>query len=261
MSGLGLPPELLFLIPMAFVAGFVDAVVGGGGLIQIPALFLAYPQASPAALFGTNKLASICGTSVAAWRYLRGVAVPWNGALPAVAAALVAGYGGAAAVSLMPREWMRPLVLVLLVLVALYTLRRRDFGSVHAPRLGPAAERWMGAVVGAVIGFYDGFFGPGTGAFLIFAFVRIFGYDFLAASACAKLVNWITNFAALAYFGATGNVVWLVAAGMAAANVGGAALGSRLALAKGSPFVRRFFLVVLSLMIARLGWDTVQAWF
>ncbi|MBI4755932.1 MAG: TSUP family transporter [Betaproteobacteria bacterium] len=250
--------ELLFLAPLAFVAGLVDAVVGGGGLIQIPALFTAFPQGAPATLFGTNKLASICGTSVAALRYLRRVPVRWQAMLPALGAALVCSWLGALAVSLLPREVLRPLVLALLLLVAIYTFRRKDFGAIHAPLLGPRAERWAGLAVGAVLGFYDGFFGPGTGAFLIFLFIRYFGYDFLTASASAKLVNWTTNLAALAYFAPTGNVLWITALAMGACNIAGAVVGSQLAMRRGSGFVRGFFLVVLVALIGKFAVDTLR---
>lgn len=248
--------DALLLAGVAFVAGLVDAVVGGGGLIQIPALFALLPQALPAALFGTNKFSSIFGTASAAWRYSRQIAVPWRWALPAAAAALPASYLGAMAVSLLPRELLRPLVLVLLVAVALYTLVHKDFGSDEA--IGPAARgsALVAVASGALLGFYDGFFGPGAGSFLIFVFVRFFGLSFLAASSAAKVVNVATNFAALLYFSAHGQVLWPAALMMAACNVAGAQCGSHLALRHGSVLVRRVFLVVVASLIAKFGYDT-----
>lgn len=248
--------DLLLLAGMAFVAGLVDAVVGGGGLIQIPALFTVLPQAMPATIFGTNKLAAIFGTASAAWRYARRIEVPWRAALPAAAAAFVCSYLGAMAVSLLPREVLRPLVLILLILVALYTFARKDFGSIDHGRHHGSADMLLAMLFGAVLGFYDGFFGPGTGSFLIFVFIRFFGLDFLRASSAAKIVNVATNAAALLYFGAHGQVLWTVAALMAAFNIAGAVFGTHLALRHGSGFVRKVFLAVATALIVKFAYDT-----
>lgn len=248
--------DWLLLAGMAFVAGLVDAVVGGGGLIQIPALFTVLPRALPAVLFGTNKLASIFGTASAALRYARRIRVPWRAALPAAVSAFVFSYLGAMTVSHLPRALLRPLVLVLLIVVALYTFARKDFGSVDHGRHHGAADMLLAVLVGAVLGFYDGFFGPGTGSFLIFAFIRFFGLDFLRASSVAKIVNVATNAAALLYFGAHGQVLWAVAALMAAFNIAGAVFGTHLALRHGSGFVRRVFLAVATALIVKFGYDT-----
>jgi uncharacterized membrane protein YfcA len=252
--------DLLLLGLFALFAGFIDAVVGGGGLIQVPALFGVYPQLPPAVLLGTNKAASIAGTAVASTRYLRRVSLSWRVLAPAVAAALLFAFLGAQAIAWLPRDAVRPLILILLVAVALHTFLRHDFGRLHAPRLSSGWEPWAGFVAGAVLGFYDGFFGPGTGAFLIFIFVRVFGWDLLTASASAKIVNVATNFTALAFFAVTGNVLWLTALAMAACNVAGAWAGSGMALARGTGFVRRIFLVVLVVLIAKFGWDTLAPW-
>jgi uncharacterized membrane protein YfcA len=244
----------------ALIAGFVDAVVGGGGLIQVPALFSSLPSASAASLLGTAKLSSIAGTSLAAWRYLR--AVRLDGAVVSAAVLGAAGFSwmGAAVVSWMPRHWADPVILVLLIVVAAATLRRREMGLEHRPRW-QGRKAWFPAfMTGGCIGFYDGFFGPGTGAFLIFIFVRAFRYDFLHASAVSKLVNWVTNFSALAFFVPAGQVLWLTGALMAVCNVTGAWLGTRMAIRGGSAWVRRLFLVVLLVMIARMAWSVVQRW-
>jgi uncharacterized membrane protein YfcA len=253
--------DLFLLGLLALFAGFIDAVVGGGGLIQLPALFGLYPQLPPALLLGTNKAASIAGTAVAVTRYMRQVRFSWRALAPAVAAALMFAFLGARAVVWLPRHAVRPLILILLVAVALYTFRRHDFGRDHAPRLPAAWEPWAGFGTGAVLGFYDGFFGPGTGSFLIFVFVRFFGWDLLTASASAKVVNVATNFTALAFFAATGNVLWLTALVMAVCNIAGSWVGAGMALARGTGFVRRMFLAVLTVLIAKFGWDTVAAGF
>lgn len=252
------PELLLVLAAAAFCAGFIDAVVGGGGLIQIPVLFTALPRELPATLFGTNKLASVFGTLNAAWRYARRVEMPWPTILPAASAAFVCAWLGALAVAWLPRDLLRPLILVLLVAAAVYTFLRKDFGAVHRPQQRGRREFFLALLLGGVIGFYDGFFGPGTGSFLIFLFIRFFGYDFLHASAAAKVVNVATNIAALAYFVPGGHLLLLLALLMALCNVGGSLAGTWLALRHGSAFVRRVFLLVVSLLIARFAWDTFR---
>jgi len=252
-----MPDSLLFaLVLAAFIAGAIDAVVGGGGLIQIPALFAAYPGTSPATLFGTNKFASVFGTANATWRYARQVRMPWRTILPAAIAAFLFSYVGAAAVAWLPKEAVRPLILVLLIGAAAYTLARKDFGQVHRPAHGGHRELIYAVLLGGVIGFYDGFFGPGTGSFLIFLFVRFFGFDFLHASAGAKVVNVATNLAALAYFLPNGYIMLLLAVSMAVANVAGSMAGTRLALRHGSGFVRKVFLIVVGVLIVKFAWDT-----
>jgi uncharacterized membrane protein YfcA len=251
--------ELLYLCGFAFLAGFIDAVAGGGGLVQVPALFVLMPAVPAATLLGTNKFASIWGTLLALFQYTRQVKMEWNAALPTCAAALVFGYVGAQVVTVVPTGLLRPLILVLLVLVLAYTLVRKDLGALHAPKLTHVQQFWVGLATGTVLGFYDGFFGPGTGSFLIIAFVGLFGFSFLAASATAKAVNVITNGAALAYFLTHGHVLYAVAAPMAACNVAGSFVGTRLALKLGSGFVRVVFLVVVSALLARYAWDIVQA--
>ena len=245
------------LLLAAFGAGLVDAVAGGGGLIQVPALFSALPAEAPATIFGTNKGSSVFGTAYAATRYAKRIALPWRIALPAAAAAFLFSFAGAATVTWLPREVLRPLILVLLVAVAVYTALHRDFGIV--PAAAPARGLVPVLLVGAVLGFYDGFFGPGTGSFLIFAFVRWFGLDFLRASGAAKIVNGSTNLAALAWFAPSGHVLWSLALAMALFNVAGARVGARLALKRGSGFVRGVFLVATAVLIAKFGHDTFFA--
>ncbi|HET6719223.1 MAG TPA: TSUP family transporter [Rhodocyclaceae bacterium] len=252
-----LDAALLILLPAALFAGFVDAVVGGGGLIQIPALFSVLPRELPATLFGTNKLAGVFGTLNAAWRYAAKVRIPWRATLPAALTAFVFSYAGAAAVAWLPREALRPLILGLLVLAAAYTFRRKEFGALHRPAHSGRREFIYALMLGAAIGFYDGFFGPGTGSFLIFLFIRFFGFDFLHASASAKVVNVATNLAALAYFVPAGHWLPLIALMMAVCNVGGSWLGTHLALTRGSRFVRKIFLLVVLLLILRFAWDTL----
>jgi uncharacterized membrane protein YfcA len=251
--------DLALLCGCAFLAGFVDAVAGGGGLIQVPALLVLMPDQAVATLFGTNKCVSICGTSAAVWRYSRNMAVPWTSVLPTVLAALVAGYAGAATVSHLDPAIVRPLVLAILVVVLAYTLWRKDLGHLHAPHLSLRGQVLAGLATGGAIGFYDGLVGPGTGSFLVLAFVGVFGFSFLHASASAKIVNVITNLAALLYFVPHGHFLWKVAGPMAVCNVGGGLLGAHLALRHGTRFVRGLFLVVVTILIARFAWDVLGA--
>lgn len=252
------PSALILLCAAAFAAGLVDAVVGGGGLIQIPALFNVLPQALPATIFGTNKLASIFGTTSAALRYARRIEIPWRAALPAALAAFVLSYFGAMTVSLLPKEWLRPLVLVLLIVVTAYTYVRKDLGVIDERRVHGRRDTLLALFFGGVIGFYDGFFGPGTGSFLIFMFVRLFGMDFLRASVSAKIVNAATNLSALLYFGFHGHVLLAMAMAMAVFNIGGSLVGSYLAIRHGAGFVRRAFLAVAVVFILKFAWDTFR---
>jgi uncharacterized membrane protein YfcA len=250
--------EIAALCALAFLAGFIDSVVGGGGLVQLPALFVLMPGAAPASLLGTSKFAGIWGTAAAFVQYARKVPIEWRATLPTCATALVFAFIGARAATHIQPELMRPLVLALLVSTLAYTLWRKDLGALHAPRLAPGTAILAGLATGALIGFYDGFFGPGTGSFLIFAFVGLFGFSFLAASASAKLVNVVTNLAAVAWFIHSDNVIYAAGAPMALFNVAGSTLGSRLAIAKGSGFVRGLFLLVVSALILRFAWDLLR---
>lgn len=247
--------DFLFLGVAAFAAGMIDAVVGGGGLIQIPALFSLLPAAVPATLLGTSKLAGIWGTAAAAANFARRVNVQWGTAMPAAIAAFLLAFLGAYTVTRVPADFVRKLLPIVLILVAIYTFRKKDFGSRHAPVHSGWMEKSLAILVGGGIGFYDGFFGPGTGSFLIFLFVHFFGFDFLGASAAAKVVNVACNLAALLWFGYSGHLLWHIGLAMAICNVGGSLLGSRLAIRHGSRFVRKIFLFVVSVLILRTAYE------
>jgi hypothetical protein len=247
--------ELLIVSLASLLAGFVDSIVGGGGLILVPALFATFPAAHPATLFGTNKGASVWGTAFATWQFSRRVDMRWAALLPATGAGFVAAFAGAWLVTVVSPEYLRRLLPGVLLAVLLYTLLRPELGRTHSPRLGGAKEAYVATAIGAVIGFYDGFFGPGTGSFLVFLFVRLLGYDFLSASASAKLINTATNVAALILFAAKGHIWWHFVAAMAVANVAGSLLGTRLALKHGTGFVRVVFIGVVSALILKTGYD------
>lgn len=250
--------DWLLVLAGAFAAGLMDAMVGGGGLVQLPTLLATQPHLPPATLLGTSKFAGIFGTCSSLWRYTRSVQVPWRVVLPGCAVAAVASTGGAAIASHVSPAVFRPLVPVLLTAVFAYTLLRRDFGQTHRPQALTGRRRSLMFAAVGLIGLYDGFFGPGTGSFLMILYVRILGYDFLHAAASARAVNVATNAAALAWFLPRGEWLPVVAVGMAVMNVTGAQVGTRLALKHGAGFVRIAFIVVVGLLIAKTGWDALH---
>lgn len=247
--------DLLTVAAASGLAGFVDAVVGGGGLVLVPALFATYPNAVPATLFGTNKGGAIWGTAWAAVQFARRVTLARATMAWGMAGALAGSFAGAWAVTLVSAKPLKQALPLVLLAVLAYTLARKELGRHHVPRLAGAAESRVAGAIGLGIGFYDGFFGPGTGSFFVFLFVRLLGYDFLHASAAAKRMNTVTNAAALTLFAWTGHVWWHVAAVLALTNIAGSLLGTRLALAKGAGFVRGVFIVVVSALILKTAWD------
>ncbi len=246
---------LVFLF--AFFAGFIDAIVGGGGLIQLPALLVLFPGIAIPTLMGTNKFAAFSGTALATTRYLKETEVPWKSVLPAVFTALIFSFLGARIISSLNTDYIKIIIVALLILVATYTFLKRDFGLIHQPKLTVLQTQLYALVTGATLGFYDGFFGPGTGSFLIVVFIGLFGYNFLMASASAKIVNCATNIAALSYFIYTKQIVYELAIPVAMCNMAGSFLGAKMAIKKGSAFVRIFFLVIVIAMIVKLSWDTL----
>jgi uncharacterized membrane protein YfcA len=250
---------VFFLILAAFSAGLVDAIAGGGGLIQLPALLIGLPQASTVEVLGTNKVASVFGTTASALTYRRSVKTD---AIFLVTMALPAFFGsvlGALSASLIPTQSMRPIVFVLLVAVAIYTWRKPDLGSIEALRYQKNKRYLISAIAGLVIGFYDGIFGPGTGSFLMLILIYL-GFAFLSASAIAKVVNVSTNLGAILVFGLHGAILWQVGLVLAMANVVGGLLGARLAIRGGSTLIRKVFLFVTVALIIRVGIDTLSNW-
>ncbi len=252
------PVVIALLLVAAFAAGWIDAVVGGGGLIQLPALMVAFPGAAPIHLLATNKLSSIFGTSTSSVTYLRRVRPDLRTALPLAAAAFAGSLGGAFIASHIPRSAFNPIILVVLVLVGAYTLLRPSMGAETLLRFDGHQHYVLAALAGFAIGIYDGALGPGTGSFLVFALVGLLGYGFLEASAKAKIANFATNLAALVVFVPQGAVWWALGLGMGAANVVGGYLGARMAVAKGSGFIRVVFVCVVAAFVVRIGWDTFR---
>lgn len=246
---------IISLIVFAFMAGAIDAAVGGGGLIQIPALMSSLPQLQPATIFGTNKFASIFGTASAAGSYLRQVKLPWVLLAVIAGASFVSAFIGAASVTLIPVDILKPFVLFMLIVIAVYTLCKKQFGQLHTEQKLNSKMLILAAVGSLGIGFYDGIFGPGTGSFFIFFFIRYLSVDFLHASALSKIGNFTTNFAALTFFAPNGHVLFQIGAMMAVANICGSLLGVKLAIKYGSGLIRILFLILVSLLICRLSYQ------
>ncbi|AWH95066.1 TSUP family transporter [Dietzia psychralcaliphila] len=252
---------LVSLVLAAFVAGWVDSVVGGGGLIQLPALVIALPaDASTPEILGTNKLSSVAGTLVASLTYLRKIRVPVGMVLPLVVAAFAGSAAGSSVARFIPRDLLTPVVLVAVVAVGAYTWFRPTMGRTHEDRYTGWARTWRSALIGVLIGFYDGVLGPGTGSFFVIAIVAFLGFGFLQGTVAAKLANLTTNVASILVFGIHGEVLWIIGGCMAVANLTGGYIGARMAMRHGNEFIRVVFLVVIGILAVKLAWDTVVQW-
>jgi len=243
----------LFLLAASFFAGFIDSIAGGGGLIQLPALLIGLPKSETAEVLGTNKLSSIFGTSTAAVLYRKQIKPDPKVLLAMGVPALLGSAGGAMLASKIPTSSMRPMVLVLLIVVAIYTWFKPDLGKFENLRHLPRRRVQIAALAGVIIGFYDGIFGPGTGSFLMLILVASLGYAFITASAIAKIVNVATNMGAILVFGINGAVIWQIGIIMGVANISGAIIGARLAIKGGSTLVRKVFLLVTVALIVKVG--------
>lgn len=254
------PLVVALLVLAGFASGFVDAVVGGGGLVQLPALVIGLPHATPVQLLATNKLSSFCGTTVASTTYYRRVRPHPGTFLPLMACAFTGSLGGALLASRIPRGAFEPVVLVVLLLVGAWVLLKPDLGELTSLRWGRRAHLAGAMGIGLAIGFYDGALGPGTGSFFVVSLVGLLGYSFLEASAKARMANWATNLAALVIFVPQGAVLWTIGLAMGLANLAGGYLGARVAVAKGAGFVRGFLVLVVSAFIVRIGGDVLGVW-
>jgi uncharacterized membrane protein YfcA len=245
-----------FLVVASGLAGFVDAVAGGGGLILMPALLLGLPASTPIpTILGTNKFAAATGTSAAAYQFLKADLVGWRDLLGPVLAAMAGSAVGAHYAYQVDPAILRPLMVALLAGMLVFTLVRPDHGRLHAPRFGPGARRSLSVLIALCLGFYDGIFGPGTGTLLIFLNVGVLGYDFLRSSALAKAANWGSNIAALTLFVWNGSWLPELALVLAVANLVGGRVGARLAIGKGNAWIRWIFVGVVTVLLARLAWQ------
>lgn len=246
---------MIVLCIAAFAAGFIDAIVGGGGLVQTPATLVTLPQYPVATLLGTTKIPSFTGTSIASYQYAKRIKVQWKLLSIMCSIALVAAIIGSYTVSMVSNRFMKPIIFCVLIAVAIYTYTKKNFGTAAEKNLHSKHELVYGSIFAVILGFYDGFIGPGAGSFLVLFFIGALGFDFLKASAHAKFVNLATNIGSIIYFSGSGHILYHYAIPMAACNVSGSFLGARLALIKGNRFIRMFFLLVILGTILRFGYD------
>ncbi|ANE49796.1 TSUP family transporter [Flavisolibacter tropicus] len=248
---------ILFLCLASFMAGFVDAIVGGGGLIQTPAALILLPAYPVAAVIASTKIPSFSGTAMAAAQYIRKVPIKWKLISIVCTIAFFASFAGSQLLTMVSNSFMKPVLLVVLSSVAVYTYSKKNFGEHTEKQHSPQKEIVLGILFSLILGFYDGFIGPGTGSFFILAFITLLGFDFLKASASAKLVNLATNLGSITLFIIQGKIIWKVAIPMAVSNAIGGAIGARLAIAKGNHFIRIFFLIVVFGTLLRFLYDVI----
>lgn len=248
---------LILLCLGAFIAGFVDAVVGGGGLIQTPLGFILLPNLHVATVIGTLKIPSFTGTFLASTLYLKKVVIQWKSLLLMMVLAIPSAYAGSSLLNHISNEFMKPFLLVVLTLLAIYSFVKKDFGLKSDKSHSPTQQLLYSIIISIAIGFYDGFIGPGTGIFFVMAFVSLLDYDFLQASANAKMVNLATNVGAISLFFIKGKIIWHIALPMAICNGLGGFLGAKMAIKRGNNFVRIFFQILMVLMLLRFAWDVL----
>ncbi|MEO5594523.1 MAG: TSUP family transporter [Chitinophagaceae bacterium] len=247
--------ELILLCAAAFTAGFIDAIVGGGGLIQTPSALVLLPQYPVATVIGTLKIPAFTGTFFAAAQYAKRVSFNYKQLALMMSIAFIAAFAGSSLLSAVSNHFMKPLLLVVLIAVAVYTWLNKNFGNHTEKTHSVKREWWYAVLISLVIGFYDGFIGPGAGSFLVLSFITLLGFDFLRASAHAKFVNLATNLGSIVFFAASGKIIYTIALPMAVCNGIGGLLGARLALLKGNAFIRILFLIVVTGTIIRFAYD------
>lgn len=252
---------IVLLSISSFTAGFIDAVVGGGGLIQTPFLLITFPKMPLPILLGTNKIAALAGTTTAAFKYAKKVTFNYKLLIVIAASCSLSSFLGAQVINHLDSNLLKPVILIILIVIAIYTFIKKDLGAIETKELPANKQLLYGSLIGLIVGFYDGFFGPGTGSFFILGFVVILGFEFVKASAYAKIVNSVTNLSALIVFVKNGNYILPLAILMASFNIIGSFIGSHLALKKGNGFVRIIFLLIVTLMILKYGYDVLGAYF
>ncbi|MBI3519998.1 MAG: TSUP family transporter [Bacteroidetes bacterium] len=252
---------ILMLACSAFTAGFIDAVVGGGGLIQTPFLLITFPKMPLPVLFGTNKIAALAGTSIAAIKYAKKITFNYKLLFVIALSCFISSFLGAQIINHIDSNALKPVILIILIIIAIYTFVKKDLGAIETKELPLNKQMLYGSVIGLIVGFYDGFFGPGTGSFFVLGFVVVLGFEFVKASAYAKIVNCITNISALIVFIKEGHFILHLAILLALFNIAGSFIGSHLALKKGNGFVRIIFLVIVSVMILKYGYDVLKVYF
>jgi len=246
---------LVFLCMAAFAAGFVDAIVGGGGLIQTPMGIVLLPNLPVATIIGTLKIPAFSGTFFAALQYLRTIKMDWKLLLIMMTLAVPSAFAGSSLLVYVHNDFMKPFLLIVLSILVVYTYAKKNFGQKKDKSHSVKQQLLYAVLISFFIGFYDGFIGPGTGSFLVLAFISLLGFDFLQASANAKMVNLATNFGSICLFIIKGKIIWAIAIPMAICNAAGGFLGAKLAIKKGNHFIRIFFLVVVIGTLIRFAYD------
>jgi uncharacterized membrane protein YfcA len=246
---------IIILCIAAFLAGFVDAIVGGGGLIQTPVAMILLPNLAVANIIGSLKVPAFSGTSFAAYQYLKKVQMNWKLLSIMAIVSFSSAFLGSNLLTLVHNDFMKPVLLIMLILIAFYTFTKKDFGIHNAKEHTIKRQFLLAITMSICIGFYDGFIGPGTGSLLVLAFVSVLGFDFLHASANAKMVNLATNFGSICLFILKGKIIWAIAIPMAICNAFGGWVGAKLAIKKGNGFIRIFFLIVVVGTLIRFGYD------
>ena len=244
---------LLFLA--MFSAGFVDAIAGGGGLIQTPAMLLAFPNNNPVSVVGTSKTAAFFGTSTAAIKYRKSIKTDTRLLIAMVVPAFIGACFGALMASHISAQSFKSAIFFMMIAIFIYTLIKPDLGKVQVEKHSGRKLMLIGGAAAFVIGFYDGLIGPGTGTLLMIFLVAVMGFAFVGASAIAKVVNAMTNLASIIVVGLRVGILWKIGLFLAIANLAGGYVGSHVAIKKGSGFVRIFYLIVTGLLIVRLGYS------
>jgi len=247
--------QIILLCIAAFCAGFIDSIVGGGGLVQLPASLVILNSFPVVTVVGSLKPPAFCGTFFATVQYMRRVKIKWQLMSVACTIAFFAAYAGSETLTHVSNSFMKPVLLMVLSAVLIYTYTRKNFGMHEEKEHSEKTELLYTCILSLVIGFYDGFIGPGAGSFLILAFIALLGFDFLHASAHAKLVNLATNLGSITLFLFKGKILWLIALPMAVSNALGSIIGAQLAIAKGNKFIRTFFLCVMTAILLRFAYD------
>ena len=245
---------IILLCLAAFLAGFVDAIVGGGGLIQTPAILILMPMHPVASVIGTIKFPSFSGTLTAAIQFMKKVKLEISLLAIMCTIAFFSAYAGSYLLTIVQNDLMKPVILIILCGVAVYTFLNKNFGQQDHIEKSRNRQIIFSILISSVIGFYDGFIGPGTGSFLVVALIAFLGFDFLHASAHAKLVNLATNLGSIVLFSIKGKIIWSIAIPMAICNAAGGIIGARLAIRRGNRFIRTFFLFVIVATLLRLAY-------
>ena len=247
--------NLILLGVAMFASGFIDAIAGGGGLIQTPAMLLSFPDRNPVEVVATSKTAAFFGTTTAAIQYRKFIKTDPKLLIAMVIPAFIGSGIGAHLASRISAGSYKSSIFFVMIAIFLYTLVKPELGKEHVEKHSPQKLMFIGSIAAFIIGFYDGLIGPGTGTILMIALVALMGFAFVGASAIAKVVNATTNLASIIVVGLTIGVMWKLGLVLAVANLAGGYMGSHMAIKKGSSFIRIFYLIVTGLLILRLGYS------